>query len=63
MMNLPPIEKLSEKLGNRYKLCVIVSKRAIQIEQKNTEMEINPEIKPISQAANEIMADKLTIEK
>lgn len=62
MMNLPPIEELSELAGNKYKLCGLVSKRAKQIQAKNTEMQINPEIKPISQAAQEMFEKKLTAE-
>lgn len=62
MMIEPPIEEMSEKVGNKYKLCVLVSKRAEEIQKRNFENGINPEIKEITQAANEVYTDKLVAE-
>lgn len=62
MMIEPPIEKLSEQVGNKYKLCVLVSKRAEEIQKNNYEEGVNPEIKEITQACNEIVEGKLQLE-
>ena len=62
MMIEPPIEELSDKVGNKYKLCVLVSKRAEEIQKHNYEEGINPEIKEITQACNEIVEGKLELE-
>ena len=62
MMIEPPIEELSEKAGNKYKLCVVVSKRAEQIQKRNFENMENPEIKEITEAANELMEGKMIVE-
>lgn len=58
----PPIEEMSEKVGNKYKLCVLASKRAEEIQKHNYEEGINPEVKEITQACNEIMEGKLELE-
>lgn len=62
MMIEPPIEELSEKAGNKYKLCVVVSKRAGQIQKRNFDNAENPEIKEITEAANELMSGKMVVE-
>lgn len=62
MMIEPAIEELSKKAGNKYKLCVLVSKRAEEIQKHNYEEGLNPEIKEITEACNEIMAGKLELE-
>lgn len=62
MMIEPPVEKLSEKAGNKYRLCVLASKRAEEIQKENYENGVNPEIKEISQACNEIINDELVLE-
>ena len=62
MMIEPPIEELSDKVGNKYKLCVLVSKRAEEIQKHNYEEGINPEIKEITEACNEIVEGKLELE-
>ncbi len=59
MMIEPPIEKLSEMVGDKYKLCVLASKRALEIQKANLEDNINPEVKDITQAANEILEGKV----
>lgn len=62
----PAIEKLSEKAGNKYILCNVISKRAKEIlkEKKDPSYNIkdNMEIKEISQAADELEEGKLEIE-
>ena len=55
----PPIEKMSEKVGNKYKLCVLASKRALEIQVDNIEKGIEPEQTELTQAANEIWEDKV----
>ena len=57
------IEELSKKAGNKYKLCVLVSKRAEEIQKHNYEEGINPEVKEITQACNEIMEGKLELDE
>lgn len=54
MMIEPPIEKMSEKVGNKYKLAVLASKRAVQLQKQHVEQGIEPEIPELSQAAEEI---------
>ena len=63
MMIEPPIEQLSQKVGNKYKLCVVVSKRAEELQKQNYENGVNPEIKEITEASNEVYNNKLTVEE
>lgn len=63
MMIEPPIEEISAKIGNKYKLCVVVSKRAEELQKQNYENGVNPEVKEITQASNEVYNDKLTVEE
>lgn len=63
MMIEPPIEEMSEKVGNKYKLCVVVSKRATEIQKQNYENGVHPEIKEISQACNEVYEGKLVADE
>ncbi len=62
MIHQPPIDELVEKIGSKYELCVVASKRARQL----MEQEINQGIvdspdkeKPLSEAAKEIYEGKL----
>lgn len=55
----PPIEKLSEIAGDKYKLCVLASKRALEIQKANLEDHVNPEVTDISAAAQEIYEGKI----
>lgn len=55
----PPIEKMSEKVGNKYKLCVLASKRALEIQVDNIAKQIEPEETELSQAAKEIWEGKV----
>ena len=67
MINEPPIDKLTEKIGDKYKgskyaLCVVASKRARQLieisKSQNTAIQNNN--KPLTQAAIEIEEDKIS---
>ena len=59
----PPIEKMSEKVGNKYKLCILASKRALEIQVENIENKVEPEETELTQAANEIWQDKVVADK
>lgn len=67
MINEPPIDKLTEKIGEKYKgskyaLCVVAAKRARQLielsKSQNTAIQNNN--KPLTQAAIEIEEDKIS---
>lgn len=67
MINEPPIDKLTDKIGDKYKgskyaLCVVAAKRARQLielsKSQNTAIQNNN--KPLSQAAIEIEEDKIS---
>ena len=45
---------MSEKVGNKYKLCVLASKRALEIQIDNIANQIEPEETELTQAAIEI---------
>lgn len=62
MMIEPPIEKMSEKVGNKYKLAVLASKRAVQLQKEHIEEGIEPEIPELSQAAEEIWNGEIEAE-
>ena len=62
MIHKPPIDELAEKVGSKYTLCVVASKRARQLmeqaqNQGLTELPNNE--KPLSVAAQEIYDGKL----
>lgn len=62
MIHKPPIDDLAEKIGSKYALCVIASKRARQImdtAQNQGLTELPNKEKPLSVAAQEIYAGKL----
>ena len=63
MMIEPPIEKMSEKIGNKYKLAVLASKRAVELQKKYLEEGVEPEIPELSQAANEIWNDEVEVDE
>ncbi len=55
MMNEPPIDKLVKKMdGNKYKLCIIMEKRAKELEKRIPAEIEKSEKKAISLAADEI---------
>lgn len=62
MIHKPPIDELATKIGSKYALCVVASKRARQLmeqaqNQGLTELPNNQ--KPLSVAAQEIYDGKL----
>lgn len=62
MIHKPPIDDLAEKIGSKYALCVIASKRARQImdtAQNQGLTELPDKEKPLSVAAQEIYNGKL----
>jgi DNA-directed RNA polymerase subunit omega len=62
MIHKPPIDELANKIGSKYELCVVTSKRARQImEQAQNQglTELPGNEKPLSVAAQEIQDNKL----
>ena len=62
MIQEPPIDNLAAKIGSKYALCVVASKRARQIiEQMQNQgvQELPDNRKPLSVAAQEIYDGKL----
>lgn len=63
MIHKPPIDELAKKVGSKYALCVVASKRARQImeQSKNHDIavDVNDKEKPLSQASQEIYDGKL----
>ena len=62
MIHKPPIDELASKIGSKYSLCVVASKRARQImEQAQNQgiTELPGNEKPLSVAAQEIYDGKL----
>ncbi|MBQ7339670.1 MAG: DNA-directed RNA polymerase subunit omega [Clostridia bacterium] len=62
MIHKPPIDELAEKVGSKYALCVVTSKRARQLMEQAANQGLttlpNNE-KPLSTAAQEIYGGKL----
>ncbi len=55
MMNQPPIDELVKKMdGNKYKLCIIMEKRAKELEKRIPAEIEKSDKKAISMAADEI---------
>lgn len=62
MIHKPPIDELAEKIGSKYALCVVASKRARQIMDTALSQgltELPDKGKPLSIAAQEIYDGKL----
>ena len=62
MIHKPPIDELAEKIGSKYELCVVASKRARQIMEQAQNQGLNElpdKQKPLSVAAQEIQDGKL----
>lgn len=58
-MNLPPIDELEAKMGNKYKLSCVVAKRAKELEKRiPAEIEASDK-KAITMAEEEIMSGKI----
>ena len=58
MLLEPPIDQLIAKVGNPYKLAVMVSKRAKTLQQTLTETE-SEEIPEVTRAVNEVYNGKI----
>ncbi len=62
MIHKPPIDELAEKIGSKYELCVVASKRARQLmdqAQSHGQTDAFDKVKPLSIAAQEIQDGKL----
>ena len=59
MIHKPPIDELAEKVGSKYSLCVVTSKRARQIMEQAQNQGSESNEKPLSVAAQEIQDGKL----
>lgn len=66
MINNPSIDELAEKVGSKYALCVVASKRARQLinhAQNQGLTDLPNKNKPLSEAAQEIKDGKVTVAK
>ena len=66
MINNPPIDDLAEKVGSKYALCVVASKRARQIidhAQNQGLTDLPGKVKPLTEAAEEIEDGKVTVSR
>ncbi len=66
MIHEPPIDTLADKIGSKYALCVVASKRARQILDGalvNGMKELPDNEKPLSLASEEIYEGKVTATK
>ena len=61
MLLEPPIDKLVKKVGNPYKLAVLVGKRAKYLQRTLTEKEKEQQ-KEVSRAVNEVYEGKVVEE-
>lgn len=59
MIHKPPIDELAERVGSKYSLCVVTSKRARQIMEQAQNQGTEIADKPLSVAAQEIYDGKL----
>lgn len=59
MIHKPPIDELAERVGSKYSLCVVTSKRARQIMEQAQNQGTEITQKPLSVAAQEIYDGKL----
>ncbi len=60
MMIEPPIDALVKKVGNPYKLAVLVSKRALHLEKVMPKEERQGSIE-VEKAVNDVYADKVKL--
>lgn len=66
MLHEPPIDELAEKIGSKYSLCVVASKRARQLidnAQNQGLSDVPGGEKPLSMAAQEIYEGKIVATK
>lgn len=54
MLLEPPVEELVERVGNKYKLCNLVARRANEIQKKNIIENVESKENEISIAAEEV---------
>lgn len=54
MLLEPPVEEMIEKVGNKYKLCNLVAKRANEIQKKNIFDNVESTENEITLAAKEV---------
>ena len=60
MMIEPPIDELAKRVGgNKYKLCIVMAKRAKELEKRIPEEIEKSDKKAISMAADEIYAGEM----
>lgn len=55
----PPIDKLVEKVGNKYALVGLLSKRSRTLMEKRADYIEQENINPVSLAANEVIDGKI----
>lgn len=58
-MNLPPIDALEKKMGSKYKLSCVLSKRAKELEKRIPAEIEKSDKKAITMAAEEILDGKI----
>ena len=66
MLHEPPIDELAEKIGSKYSLCVVASKRARQLidnAQNQGLTDVPGGEKPLTLAAKEIYDGKIVATK
>lgn len=64
MMNQPPIDELVKRTdGNKYKLCIIMAKRAKELKKRIPAELEKSEKKAISLAADEIYEGKIVADR
>lgn len=61
MMINPPIDKLIEKIGCKFSLCCLISKRARYLQDKMPALLEEKGIKNISYAADELYNDTVSL--
>ena len=61
MLIHPPIDKLIDKVGSKYALVCLVTKRARQLYDKHLALIEDINVKPITYAAEEVYNGKVTM--
>ena len=59
MLIQPPIDKLIDKIGSKYALVCLVTKRARQLYDKRVNLLEETDVKAVTYAAEEIYNDKV----
>ncbi|MBQ0017576.1 MAG: DNA-directed RNA polymerase subunit omega [Clostridiales bacterium] len=64
MLNKPSVEELTKIVGDKYKLSVLTSKRAREIQKRNIEQEVQvPDQTEITEAAYEFLDGKTVADR